>query len=219
MRYLFALLMAFSIATPASAAGYVEYVFRTLVTGTTYNYATGTFDPVTPYDRFFTFIVPLDGTYGTLTQFADNARFETGSNYFNGSGYSIAAVNGSGFGFYSYGDNPSGYGTISIGVCTTPTPANEFTATFTPFTCGSFSLFNLAHGGRDDLSGQLIGFNARLRDGSAPFVGFADGAAFAVPETGTWMMLILGFGMVGVAMRLPRRRASMALKLNDRAVC
>jgi hypothetical protein len=39
---------------------------------------------------------------------------------------------------------------------------------------------------------------------------YIDSIAFAAPEVGTWMMMILGFGMAGWQLRVRRRRIKLA---------
>jgi len=48
-----------------------------------------------------------------------------------------------------------------------------------------------------------------ILDGSS-LQGFAFAPATALPEPGTWMMMLAGFGLVGGAMRFRRRKAAVA---------
>ena len=60
--------------------------------------------------------------------------------------------------------------------------------------------------------------NVRARNSSDGFIGnglvttFDTAAIGPVPEPGTWAMMILGFGVIGSAMRSARRKQTMRIR-------
>lgn len=95
------------------------------------------------------------------------------------------------------GPNCNGGGSRGVGVALAPV-AGTFSVSFT--------------GGQNTLT--LSDFVARWQSTGANLQGSASGTGTitpAVPEPGTWAMMLLGFGAIGYAMR--RRRADMRVAL------
>jgi len=92
-------------------------------------------------------------------------------------------------------------------------PASELNSTSDFYPPERFFLSNFSLGMSDANRGLQIGTNGRVANFNASSVGTfgaldIGGNPSAVPEPGTWAMMILGFGLVGVAMR--RRSSGVA---------
>lgn len=99
-------------------------------------------------------------------------------------------------------DNGDGVG-VSFFNAIGATPPVLLTGANSPFSA-AFTLVLLA--------GQSVGFTVDRGGAANSYNGdstFLTGSAVAVPETATWAMMILGFGLAGYAMRRSGRRAQV----------
>lgn len=84
--------------------------------------------------------------------------------------------------------------------------ANVFTSTFA-IAGGGQNFVNLSSNSGEFIQKVTISTNVNLADTRQFRLG---GIQAAVPETATWGMMLLGFGMVGAGLRLGRRRPAVA---------
>jgi hypothetical protein len=83
---------------------------------------------------------------------------------------------------------------------------NDFTTPFPPNGDNDSAIMNRRVTYNTDGQGGLIGgIVFRTGDNSME----VDNLVFAVPEPSTWLMMLAGFGMVGLSMRARRRRANI----------
>lgn len=162
-------------------------------------------------DGNYRFVATADG-FGTNNQnlWPSNGTMHLMSwtNQGSSSGFTMSSLDGSSFslGSFLFG---SGYvdgdrAATSLTVSGTG-GASNFTRTFTAgvdFANGQYSTLDL--GG---LNATQFTFTASGLNNRASFDNFSVNAVAAVPEPGTWAMMLVGFGAVGASMR--RRRTQL----------
>lgn len=145
-----------------------------------------------PYHDFFAFDIPLGSNFNS----AVISIYNDASNFGNDGVFNLFAASS-----ITYGGLVTGPSIGSVSVATANTGTNHF-VDININSLGIAALNNASgskfiFGGTNNGSGQIFGYTG---GSPAAQLTFSSTAA-PVPEPATWAMLLLGFGMVGFAMR------------------
>jgi hypothetical protein len=229
-----ALITSAFVAVPASAASYVVSVFEASI-GSQFDATLGsTFNFLTKPDlstAVFTYTGPLSFS-NTNPQSSSNTGDIT-STFFGANAAGISNYIGSGPSTVAYGANGANFKTLAGFLATSGSAANfAYGSLYTFTTFGNFNNLELSITHDDGVSlyadgVRLSGLTAgptsaitekvRLPNGTRAYTlvyGRENGSpsilnVAAVPEPATWAMMLVGFGMMGAAIRYRRRNAKV----------
>ena len=189
-----AMLASAAIAVPAVAAPIIKFTPGASVSGTAGYTVVQNFDTANILGNY----TGLSGNYQILTGNTPNVGTQP-----NTSGTPYLAVLGGNSATYTFGTAVSGlafdWGTASIENTLTLTDINSVSTTFQVSTLASNAVNGLLVATANGAAIKSLTFGTTANSFEA------DNIAAAVPEPAAWGMMILGFGVVGAAMR--RRRA------------
>jgi hypothetical protein len=212
--------LAVAAAMPASAATLVsefgsDATFAAPTTGLS-NFTVFDFNSAA-IPAGFTADYPLAGSAelvsGSLDLQYQQPAFSDGSQYLAVKANGSATITSTSGGYNSVSffiGSIDGYNTVDVlntaGVVIGSYTNDAFTTPFEANGDGSSSITNrrvsITAGANDGLIGSI-------RFGTGANSLEVDNLVFAVPEPSTWLMMLAGFGMVGMAMRARRRRMNV----------
>lgn len=212
--------LAVAAAMPASAATLVsqfgsEATFAAPTAGAT-NFTVFDFNSAA-IPVGFTADYPLAGSAelvsGSLDMMYQQPAFSDGSQYLAVKANGSATIRSTGTAYNSVSfyigsiDDYNGVQILSTTGAVLASYANDdFTTPFPPNGDGTSPIMNRRVTYTTDGSAGLIGgIRFTTRDNSLE----VDNLVFAVPEPSTWLMMLAGFGMVGMAMRARQRRTNV----------
>ena len=194
------------LSIPANAASFVKYVFAGQVSGTRTIQPTDAmgWSEAVAGTASFEYVIPLS----IVGEAAGNATFTANSGYFLGARGEWSA-NGNVIGFFERGYGNAGVANyISASACLPSSAANLIANSgLVDGSCGAAVIRDTERGLSLNLEGGISSFTTQIMEGGPHTVGLNSYSVTiaAVPEPTIWATLLVGFGMMGMAMRYRRR--------------